>query len=636
MQQEKKGDKNTLLAMLLMGALLMGYFYLNKPSEEELKERQKQEQIVDQMVNPAKDTTAALVQNQLQQTVNPEDSLAGPTAIEAKDFSAENEKFKVKFAGKGGYITELELVEYTAFSEFNEDHRQALFLINDGNNKFNLKFKDTSGREINTADLSFVPSVKESDSQTIVSMVAPINGGKLEYIYTLGTDYSIGFEVKSEGIQQITNDKELGLTWDLKASSIEKGKQQEGYWAQTYYRFKGTSDVEYELFGADDWTEKKDVDWIAFKQQFFASILSFDEGFQAPKGGSEMIDKEVDPKHSRDYYFSAVLPVSGNELNYKMQWDFVPLDYKLLANNQYEETDFGKIIPFGWGFLGWLNRNFFLFIFQWLAKTGLAYGWVILLMTIVVKLVLSPIMYKQYKQSAMMRILRPELNEINEKYAGKDNAVKRQQKTMELYRKAGANPLSGCLPALIQIPIFYALFRFFPNVIDLRGKSFLWAEDLTAFDSPVTLPDWVPFMDGHLSVFALSYIIAMVVYFRISGSMDSFNQPPQEGMPDMRIMKYMMYVMPLFFFVFLNNYASGLSWYYLVSNVINIGIILIIKNVLIDDKKIHANIQKNKATPKKQSKWGAKMSELMEQAQEQKKLQEAKKLQETKKNNKKK
>lgn len=635
MQQEKKGDKNTLLAMLLMGALLMGYFYLNKPSEEELKERQKQEQIVDQMVNPAKDTTAALVQNQLQ-TVNPEDSLKGPAVIEAKDFKAENAKFKVKFSGKGGYITELELVEYTAFSEFAEDHRQALFLINDGNNKFNLKFKDTSGREINTADLSFVPSVKESDSQTIVSMVAPINGGKLEYIYTLGTDYSIGFEVKSEGIQQITNDKELGLTWDLKASSLEKGKQQEGYWAQTYYRFKGTSDVEYELFGADDWTEKKDVDWIAFKQQFFASILSFDEGFQAPKGGSEMIDKEVDPKHSRDYYFSAVLPVSGNELNYKMQWDFVPLDYKLLANNQYEETDFGKIIPFGWGFLGWLNRNFFLFIFQWLAKTGLAYGWVILLMTIVVKLVLSPIMYKQYKQSAMMRILRPELNEINEKYAGKDNAVKRQQKTMELYRKAGANPLSGCLPALIQIPIFYALFRFFPNVIDLRGKSFLWAEDLTAFDSPVTLPDWVPFMDGHLSVFALSYIIAMVVYFRISGSMDSFNQPPQEGMPDMRIMKYMMYVMPLFFFVFLNNYASGLSWYYLVSNVINIGIILIIKNVLIDDKKIHANIQKNKATPKKQSKWGAKMSELMEQAQEQKKLQEAKKLQETKKNNKKK
>lgn len=623
MQQEKKGDKNTLIAMLLMGALLMGYFYLNKPSEESLKEKAQQEQVVDQMVNPPQNSVPD-VQN-IPQNVETQDSLSVVKTVEAKDFDTQNEKFNVKFSGKGGYISELELLEYTAFSETSEDHRKELFLINEGNNKFNLKFKDSSGREINSADLSFSPSVKTVGNQTVISMIAPLMGGKLEYIYTLGTDYTIGFDIKSEGISQITNDKEIGITWDLKASSLEKGKQQEGYWAQTYYRFKGTSDVEYELFGADKWSEKKSVDWIAFKQQFFASILSFNQGFESATGGSEMIDQDIDPKHSRDYFFSAIMPINGNELNYSMRWDFVPLDYDLLANNQYAETDYGKIIPFGWGFLGWLNRNFFLLIFQWLAKTGVAYGWVILLMTIVVKLVLSPVMYKQYKQSAMMRILRPELNEINETHKGSDNAVKRQQKTMELYRKAGANPLSGCLPALIQIPIFYALFRFFPNVIDLRGKSFLWAEDLTAFDSPVSLPEWIPFMDGHMSIFALSYIAAMVVYFKISGSMDSFNQPPQEGMPDMRIMKYMMYVMPLFFFVFLNNYASGLSWYYLVSNVINIGIILVIKNVLIDDKKITAKIQQNKEKPKKQSKWGAKMSELMEQAQEQKKLQDQKK-----------
>lgn len=241
-------------------------------------------------------------------------------------------------------------------------------------------------------------------------------------------------------------------------------------------------------------------------------------------------------------------------------------------------------------------------------------------MTIVVKLVLSPIMYKQYRQSAMMRVLRPELNEINDKHKGQENAMKRQQATMELYRKAGVNPLSGCLPALIQIPIFYALFRFFPNIIDLRGESFLWAEDLTAYDSPILLPSWVPFMDGHISILALSYIIAMVIYFKVSGSLDSFNQPPQEGMPDMRIMKYMMYVMPVFFFVFLNSYASGLSWYYLVSNVINIGIVVFIKNVMINDKKIHAKIQENKAKPKKQSKFSQRMQQLMEQAQEQQKL----------------
>ncbi len=622
MQQEKRFDKNTLVALILMGVLLLGYFYLNQPSEEELKEQAKQEQLAkEKNSQKEKDSVAAVTNNSA--TNAPTDSTV--LIAEAKDFEAENAKFKVKFSGKGGNISQLLLKEYSAFDENAADHKQPLYLIKDGNNEFNLNFKDKSGREVNTSTLAFSPSVQKSDSVTIVTMTAPVEGGKLQYIYTIGTNYTIGFEVKSEGIHQITNDKNLSVDWELKSTSSEKGKQQEHYWAQTYYRFKGTNDVEYELFGADEWDEKENIDWIAFKQQFFSSILSFDEGFQTPKGGSVAIDAEVDPLHSKDYHFTALMPVSGSELNYKMKWDFVPLDYRLLANNQYEGTDFDEIIPFGWGILGWINKHFFLNIFQWLANFGMNYGWVIFLMTIVVKLVLSPIMYKQYRQSAMMRILRPELNEINEKNKGQDNAMKRQQSTMELYRKAGVNPLSGCLPALIQIPIFYALFRFFPNIIDLRGQSFLWAEDLTAFDSPISLPDWVPFMDGHISILALSYIIAMVIYFKVSGSMESFNQPPQEGMPDMRIMKYMMYLMPVFFFVFLNSYASGLSWYYLVSNVINIGIVMFIKNVMIDDKKIHAKIQENKAKPKKQSKWGSKMQQLMEQAQEAQKQQEAQK-----------
>lgn len=618
MQQERKFDKNTLVAFILMGALLLGYFYISQPSEEELKERAKQEQLAREKAESQKDTVAAVQSNGQISTT----SDSAVLVAEAKDFEAENSKFKVKFAGKGGMISELLLKEYSAFEENSEDHKMPLYLIKDGNNEFNLKFKDKSGREIHTSQLAFSPSVQKSDSVTIITMTAPVDGGKLDFVYTVGTDYTIGFDVKSQGIHQITNDKNISVDWNLKASSLEKGKQQEHYWAQTYYRFKGTNDVEYELFGADEWSEKESIDWIAFKQQFFSSILSFDEGFQNPVGGSTVIDQEVDPSHSKDYRFTASMPISGSELNYKMQWDFVPLDYKLLSKNQYKGTDFDEIIPFGWGFLGWINKHFFLNVFQWIASLGMNYGWVIFWMTIVVKLVLSPIMYKQYRQSAMMRILRPELNEINEKHKGKDNAMKRQQSTMELYRKAGVNPLSGCLPALIQIPIFYALFRFFPNIIDLRGQSFLWAEDLTAYDSPITLPDWVPFMDGHLSILALSYIIAMVVYFRVSGSMDSFNQPPQEGMPDMRMMKYMMYLMPIFFFVFLNSYASGLSWYYLVSNVINIGIVMFIKNVMIDDKKIHAKIQENKAKPKKQSKWGSKMQQLMEQAQEAQKQQE--------------
>ena len=618
MQQEKRFDKNTLVAFILMGALLLGYFYLNQPSEEELKERERQEQLAKE---PAENPKDSLSVSQKQDSVEIQKDSA-IVLTEAKDFETENEKFKVKFSGKGGGISQLLLKEFSAFDANSADNKQPLYLIKDGNNSFNLKFKDKSGREINTSGLAFSPSVQKMDSTTIVTMTAPVEGGKISYVYTIRTNYTVGFEVKSEGIHQLTDDKNVEINWNLKSSSIEKGKQQEQYWAQTYYRFKGTDDVEYELFGSDEWDEKESIDWIAFKQQFFSSILSFDEGFQQPKGGSVVIDKEIDPLHSKDYHFTALMPITGSELNYKMQWDFVPLDYRLLAHNQYEGKNFDEIIPFGWGILGWINKHFFLNIFQWLAKLGMNYGWVIFLMTIVVKLVLSPVMYKQYRQSAMMRILRPELNEINEKNKGQDNAMKRQQSTMELYRKAGVNPLSGCIPALIQIPIFYALFRFFPNIIDLRGQSFLWAEDLTAFDSPISLPDWVPFMDGHISILALSYIIAMVVYFKVSGSMESFNQPPQEGMPDMRMMKWMMYLMPVFFFVFLNSYASGLSWYYLVSNVINIGIVMFIKNVMIDDKKIHAKIQENKAKPKKPSKWGAKMSQLMEQAQEAQKQQE--------------
>lgn len=620
MQQERKFDKNTFIGFALIAVLMAALFYINQPSEEEKKEHERQEQLALEQQKKEAEPEKQVQPNVPLQVQN--DSTG--QVIQPKDYSVENPKITAKFSGKGGYISELLMKDYSGFDSAAKNHKQPLYIIKDGNNKFNLKFKDKSGAEINTAQLSFSPTVQKVDSATIVTMNAALPQGSLQYIYTVGNNYSIGFEIKSQGIHQITSDKNLAVEWDLNAFSVEKGKQQEVYWAQTYFRFKGTNDVEYELFGADEWEEKEAVDWIAFKQQFFSSILSFDEGFQNPVGKSVAVG-EKDPNFSKNYNFQALMPVSGSELNYKMQWDFVPLDYRLLTSEHYERKDFGEIVPFGWGILGWINKHFFLNVFQWLATSGVAYGWVILLMTIVVKLVLSPIMYKQYRQSAMMRILRPELNELSEKFKGQENAMKKQQATMELYRKAGVNPLSGCLPALIQIPIFYALFRFFPNIIDLRGKSFLWAEDLTAFDSPISLPSWVPFMDNHISILALSYIIAMVIYFKVSGSLDSFNQPPQEGMPDMRIMKYMMYVMPVFFFVFLNSYASGLSWYYLVSNVINIGIVMFIKNVMIDDKKIHATIQENKAKPKKQSKFSQRMQQLMEQAQDQQKQQEQKK-----------
>ncbi|MEG0529130.1 MAG: membrane protein insertase YidC, partial [Bacilli bacterium] len=439
-----------------------------------------------------------------------------------------------------------------------------------------------------------------------------------------GNAYGIDFEVKTQGLSNITADNKVDLAWTMDAFSTEKGKDQEKYWSHTYFQFKGNKDIEYELFGADEWNEEESISWVANKQQFFASVLSYDEGFKNTNGGSKNSEKE-DLTHSKHFHLNSQMELKNSEMNYKFTWDFIPLDYKMLTS--YNDKGFQNLIDFGWGLFGWLNKYFFLNIFKWLASVGITYGWVIFLMTIVVKLILSPVMYKQYRQSALMKVVRPELNAINEKYKDSKDAMKKQQETMEIYRTAGINPLAGCLPALLQIPIFYALFRFFPNLIDLRGVPFWFVDDLTAYDDIIRLPEWVPLLNGHLSIFAVLYIVAMMIYFKISGSMDNFQMPQQEGMPNMQFMKYMMYVMPVFFFVFLNNYASGLSWYYLVSNAINIFIVLYIKKFMINEAKIHQIIETNKTKPKKQGKFASKMQNMMQQAQE---------MQEQQKNNKKK
>ena len=606
MQQEKKFDFNQIIAFVLMGLLLFGVMYWNSPSEEEI-EKQKQE-----LVQKEKEAKAKQAQS-IQQA----QTIFKPVAGVAKDVDVANEKMNVKFASKGGQIQDVQLKSYTAFEKGSND--KPLYLAKDGSNSFNLTFKTKNGVAVNTKDLNFIPSVQKNGNNTVITMTAQAQGGQIQYIYTLGDSYGIDLEVKSQGLANITTDKEVALSWKMDGFSTEKGRDQEKYWSHTYYQFKDSKDIEYTLFGSDEWDEEDAISWVANKQQFFSTILSSDEGFKNVKGGSLNAEKE-DEKYSKHYFFNTNLELKNSELNHKLTFDFLPLDYNFLKG--YNDKGFQHLIDFGWGIFGALNKYFFLYVFKILANFGIKYGWVIFLMTIVVKLVLSPIMYRQYRQSALMKVLRPELNEINEKYKDPKDAMKKQQATMEIYRNAGVNPLAGCLPALLQIPIFYALFRFFPNLIDLRGVPFLFAEDLTAFDSLIKIPDWIPMLNGHLSIFALLYIVAMMVYFKVSGSMDNFQMPQQEGMPNMEFMKYMMYIMPIFFFVFLNNYASGLSWYYLVSNTINIGIVLYIKKVMINEDKIHAILEKNKAKPKKEGKFASRMQEMMKKAQEMQEQQE--------------
>ncbi|MGV6844858.1 MAG: membrane protein insertase YidC, partial [Lutibacter sp.] len=278
-----------------------------------------------------------------------------------------------------------------------------------------------------------------------------------------------------------------------------------------------------------------------------------------------------------------------------------------------------EIVNLGWGIFGYINRLIFIPVFNFLKLFIGSYGLIIILMTIVVRIIMSPLVYKSYVSSAKMKVLKPEMEEINAKFPGKENAMKRQQETMALQRKAGVSPLAGCVPALLQMPVFFALFKFFPSNIDLRQKAFLWAKDLSAYDSVYHLPFKIPLYGDHISLFPILASIAIFFYMRMSQSQQmNMQAPQQEGMPDMqKMMKMMMYFSPLMMLIFFNMYASSLSLYYFVSNLLTLSIMWFIKNYIIDEEKIHAKIQENKKKPKKESKFRQRLNEAMRQAQEQ-------------------
>lgn len=603
--QESKFDKSQLIGFGLMLVLFLGYFFLTKPTEEELKEqkaKQEQEAKEQAAAKKAKDSEGTAT---LDDANIVSDDVNRTADVGVQTYTLENDKLLLEFSNKGAQLTKVELKEYQAYDDVSENHEKPLYIIDDGNAEFGLKLNDSQGRQVDLSKRVF--DVKENGKSLVFTTQE--NGGAVQYTYSLSGDYDLDFKLQSQGLSKITSDDEASLYFNLNALSQEKGKS----WEQR------TTDIHFSLnnFDKDDYTTKEytldpddKMDWIGFKQQFFTTIFENEKGLHNVSM-NVITPEETDSIHSKYFKFSAPL-ATNNEFNEDFTWRFLPLEFDTLKDY---DKNYQEIIPFGWGIFGWINEWIILPTFRFMAGWGLQYGWVIALLTIFVKLITSPIMYKQYKQSAMMRVLKPDMDELSKKYPDKDDAMKKQQEVMALYRSAGVNPLAGCLPALLQIPIFYALFNFFPNIIDLRGKSFLWAEDLTAYDSILDLGFNIPFYGAHISAFALLYVITMVIYFKTSGNM--MQTPTQEGMPDMR---FIMYLMPVMFIFFLNSYASGLSWYYFVSNALNIGLVFVIKNWMIDDDKIHQKIQANKAKPKKKkkkSKWAARLDEAMKKAQEQ-------------------
>ena len=419
----------------------------------------------------------------------------------------------------------------------------------------------------------------------------------------------------------VNSSQEINLDWRLKAFRHDQSITYENRYTRLTYMYDGDK-IDKLAQMSDDEELIEDARWLSYRQHFFSSILVADKPIRkATISTIDLVqDEEIDTVFTKEFASKLPLAFTNGEADNNFKLYFGPTDSKVLK--QYEHN-LEESIPFGWGIFGWINKQLFIPLFAFLSGF-LPYGIAIIVMTVLIKLLMSFVQYKQFLSQAKMRVLKPELDAIREKH--KDNKMKAQQETMALQNKAGASPLAGCLPGLIQLPVFYALFMFFPTAFDLRQKSFLWADDLSSYDAIAELPFTIPLYGSHVSLFPILAAIAIFFYMKMTTGQQMASQPTQEGMPDMgKMMKYMIYFSPILMLVFFNQYASGLSLYYFISNLISIGIMLVIKNYILDEDKIHAQIQVNKKKPKKQNKFQKKMANMMEQAEQQKQAQQKRK-----------
>ena len=614
--EEKKIDIQSIIGFILIGGILLWMLYNNTPEETETQDPATTEQVEttsQEAVTPENDQEKRQVGNDSTALADAQRRLGAfgysETLASAQGgvTTISNDVLELKVSNKGGYIEEARLKNYKTYDSL------PVHLIKDDNASLNMKFSTTDGRTLNTENLYFEPELTETNGNQVLSMKLKVSEDEfLEYRYAMRPgEYMLDFSVRSQGLTGVLNSSETPvMDWKLKGYRHAKSISYENRYTDLIYEHEDGDDSS--LSSGDD--EEEDVSYIAYRQHFFTSILLTDTPFETSKFEVENLvdDEEVDTVFTKTFASSIPLELKAGELNYNMNWYYGPSDYKIL--NDYDRN-LDEIIPLGWGIFGWINKYLFIPFFAFLAGVLPSYGLAIIAMTIVVRIVLSPVTYKSYLSQAKMKILRPEINELNEKY--KDNAMKKQQETMKLYSKAGASPMSGCLPALMQIPVFYALFQFFPSAFQLRQKSFLWADDLSSYDVIAELPFHIPFYGDHVSLFPILASVAIFIYMMMTtGQSMQANQQP--GMPNM---KFLMYLSPLVMLIFFNNYASGLSLYYFTSNLITIGIMLVIKYVIIDEDKIHAKIQENKKKPKKQNRFTRKFQEMMEQAEEQQKKQ---------------
>jgi len=592
--EQNKFDPLQFIGFLLISVILMFWFYDNQSNIIENQQDIAVEDVLDQVNdNSINFNNYGENSNELNLDENFVEEI----------ITLENENILFEISTDGADINKLLLKNFINYND------EPLFLVNNNKSVFSYNIPNGRNSIINTGDLVYTAEIIRDKSK--IKLKTEIDDKRsLELTFTLEEDSSIiDFDLKLNDFNNILNSDGVELIWKKDSFRNSKSIDYENRYTALSYGFEDEKDSYLSVAGTKN-KNINNVNWISFREHFFSSILILDNQSNDVEISSEDLASNETLNNIFTKRFSANVPLnltSNNTLSYSMY--FGPTDYELLKDYN---LNLENSVPIGWGIFGWLNRFVFFPLFSFLTSY-FSYGIAIIIMTIIVKIAISPLTYKSYLSQIKMKILKPELQVINEKF--KDDPMKKQQETMNLYTKSGANPMSGCLPALLQMPLFFALFTFFPVAFSLRQKSFLWADDLSSYDSILELGFYIPLYGDHVSLFPILASIAIFFYTKMTTG-DQMMSASQTGGVNMKLIMYMMPLMMLFFF---NNYASGLSLYYFVSNVLTIILMLIIKNFIIDDNKILTEIEENKKKPVKVGGFRARLQKALEEAEKQKK-----------------
>ena len=641
-------DKKSIIGIAVVAVLFLGFAYFNSQQQKEyLEQKAAYEAYVDSVAAAARAAApvadsltsgngvqaevaaaeaAAAVRERQVETLG--ESLTAAREAEAEEFIVENDVMAVLFSTRGGQIKGVTLKDYTQYGPRGKRDRK-IEMMDPATARFGLSFYLKNGLKnvpVNTLDYVFTaqPVVGEADGAKSVVMRLPVaEGAYLEYRYLIydteapERDYLVDFDVRLVNMApEMANQTQIQIDWANTTFQNEKGFQNENMYTTLSYRFPDETSIE-EL-GMSEGAKSKNistqVNWVAFKQQFFSSV------FIAPDNVSyaNLAFDTAAPESSLLKTFTAQMgvPYTPQTEGYDFAFYFGPNKYSILkkiGEPGGADIYLERLVPLGWGIFGWVNRWCVIPVFDFLRNYIGSFGIIIFILVLLVKLVISPLTYKSYVSMAKMRLVKPQIDELAKKYPKPEDAMKKQQATMELYKKAGINPMGGCIPMLIQMPILIAMFRFFPASIELREQPFLWADDLSSYDNIVNLPFSIPFYGDHVSLFALLMAVSLFGYSWFNYQQTASSQPQMAGMKFM-----MVYMMPIMMLLWFNSYSSGLCYYYLLSNLFTIGQTLVIRRI-VDDEKIHAVMQANAARKSKgkKSKFQQRYEELMRQQEAQ-------------------